>query len=137
MIDEAATLIKTDLSDDRQTNALLTVLCAYALVDPPKAFAIAERTVDRANRQISLLMLLDSVTKRGAAKKAEIILDQPGLLPLDFLIFKYGKGVVALAKADFNRTSALAERFERAELRLLAQLLIVKGLLQPLRSEMH
>jgi hypothetical protein len=39
--------------------------------------------------------------------------------------------VAALAKADFNRTRALADRFDRNELRLLAELFIVKGLLQP------
>jgi hypothetical protein len=39
--------------------------------------------------------------------------------------------VTALARSDFNRTRALADRFDRNELRLLAQLLIVKGLLQP------
>lgn len=131
LLDEAATMIKTDLKDDKQTQALLTLLCVYAIVDPAKAFAIAERTVDQANSQISFLMLLDRVVKTGAVKKSEIILDQAGILPLDFLLFKYGKGVAALAKADFNRTKALADRFERNELRLMAQLFIVKGLLQP------
>jgi hypothetical protein len=131
LLDEAATLIKTNLKDEKQTNALLSLLCAYAIVDPPKAFVLAERTVDRANSQISLLMLLDRVVKSGAVKKSEIILDQAGIMPLDFLVFKYGKGVAALARSDFNRTRALADRFDRNELRLLAQLLIVKGLLQP------
>lgn len=131
LLDEAATMIKTNLKDEKQTNALLSLLCAYAVVDPGKAFALAERTVDRANSQISLLMLLDRVVKSGAVKKSEIILDQAGILPLDNLVFKYGKGVAALAKSDFNRTRALADRFDRNELRLLAQLLIVKGLLQP------
>ena len=51
-------------------------------------------------------------------------------MPIEFLLFRYGKGVSALAKADFTRTRALADRFDRNELRLLAQLLIVKGLLQ-------
>jgi hypothetical protein len=131
LLDEAATLIKTDLRDEKQTNALLTLLCAYALIDPAKAFALAERTIDRANSQISVLMLLDKVVKTGAVKKSEIILDQGGIMPVEFLVLKYGKGVAALAKADFNRTRALADRFDRNELRLLAQLLIVKGLLQP------
>jgi hypothetical protein len=134
MLDEAATLIKTDLKDEGQTNALLTLLCAYAVIDPSKAFALAERTVDRANSQITLLMLLDRVVKSGAVKKNEIILDQAGIMPLDFLVFRYGKGVAALAKADFNRTRGLADRFDRNELRLMAQLLIVKGLLQPQSS---
>jgi hypothetical protein len=124
-------MIKTNLNDEKQTNALLSLLCAYAVIDPAKAFVLAERTVDRANSQISLLMLLDRVVKSGAVKKSEIILDQAGIMPLDFLVFKYGKGVAALARADFNRTRALADRFDRNELRLLAQLLIVNGILQP------
>ena len=131
LLDEAATMIKTNLKDEKQTNALLSLLCAYAVVDPAKAFALAERTVDRANSQISLLLLLDRVVKSGAVKKSEIILDQAGIIPLDNLVFKYGKGVAALARSDFNRTRALADRFDRNELRLLAQLLVVKGLLQP------
>jgi hypothetical protein len=76
-------------------------------------------------------MLLDRVVKSGAVRKNEILLEYPGIMPLDFLVFRYGKGVAALAKTDFNRTRALADRFERNELRLMAQLLIVKGLLQP------
>lgn len=131
LLDEAATLIKMDLNDEKQTNSLLTLLCAYAVVDPPKAFALAERTVDRANRQISLLTLVDKVVKSGAIKKNEILLEQPQLMTLDFLVFRYGKGVAALAKADFNRTKALAERFDRNELRLMAQLFVLRGLLDP------
>ena len=131
LLDDAATLVKTNLKDDRQTNALLSLLCAYAIVDPPKAFALAERTVDRANTQISVLMLLDRVVKSGAVKKSEIILEQAGIMPLDYLVFRYGKGVAALAKADFNRTRGLADRFDRNELRLMAQLMVVKGILQP------
>jgi hypothetical protein len=131
LLDDAASLIKTDLKDDRKTNALLALLSAYAIIDPPKAFVLAERTVDQANSDISLLLLVDRVVKTGAVKNSEIILDQGALLPLDFLVFKYGKGVAALAKADFGRTRALADRFDRNELRLLARLMIVKGILQP------
>src|SRR5687768_952062 len=139
LLDEAATLIKTDLTSETQTNALLTLLCAYAVVDPPKAFALAERTIDTANSQISLLLLLDKVVKSGALKKNELLLEQPQLMPIEFLVFKYGKGMAALARADFNRTRALAERFERNELRLMAQLLVLKGLLEPqtARSAKH
>ena len=75
LLDEAATLIKADLKSETQSNALLTLLCAYAVVDPPKAFALAERTIDQANSQISLLMLVDKVIKSGSVKKSEIILD--------------------------------------------------------------
>ncbi|HET8782264.1 MAG TPA: hypothetical protein VFM63_07595 [Pyrinomonadaceae bacterium] len=131
MLDEAVTLVKTDLTDEQHTNALLTLMFVYAVIDPPKAFALAERAVDRANRQVAMLLLLDKVLKTVSVKKNEIVLEQPGLLPIDYLVFKYGRGVSALAKADFNRTRALAERFERTELRLMAQLIMLKGMLQP------
>lgn len=129
MLDEAATLIKADLKSEAQSNALLTLLCAYAIVDPPKAFALAERTIDQANSQISLLLLVDKVVKSGGVKKSEIILEDGRIMPLDSMVFQYGKGVAALAKADFNRTRALAERFERNELRVLARLLIARGII--------
>ncbi len=128
LLDEAATLIKSDLKSETQSNALLTLLCAYAVVDPPKAFALAERTIDQANNQVSLLLLVDKVVKSGGVKKSEIVLEDGRIMPLDYIVFRYGKGVAALAKADFNRTRALAERFERNELRVLARLLIVKGI---------
>lgn len=128
MLDEAATLIKADLKSETQSHALLTLMCAYAVVDPPKAFALAERTIDQANSQISLMLLVDKVIKSGGVKKGEIVLDYPGIMPLDYIVFRYGKGVAALAKADFNRTRALAERFDRNELRVLARLLILKGI---------
>ena len=135
LLDEAATLIKADLSSETQTNALLVLLCAYAVIDPPKAFALAEHTIDEANDQISMLMLLDRIVKSGVVKKNEIILEQAGIMPLDTLVFKYGKGVGALARADFNRTRALADRFDRPELRIMARLLIVKGILSPTSPE--
>jgi len=75
--------------------------------------------------------LLDKVVKSGAIKKNEIRLEQPQLMTLDFLVFQYGKGVAALARADFNRTRSLAERFDRNELRLMAQLFVLRGLLEP------
>lgn len=131
LLDEAAAMIKADWKSETQTNALLTLLSAYAIIDPPKAFALAERTIDQANSQISMLLLLDRVVKTGAVKKGEITLEQAGVMPLDLLLFKYGKGVAALAKTDFIRTRALADRFERPELRVMARLLIAKGLLSP------
>jgi hypothetical protein len=74
-------------------------------------------------------LLVDKVVKSGGVKKSEIVLEDGRIMPLDYIVFRYGKGVAALAKADFNRTRALAERFERNELRVLARLLIVKGII--------
>lgn len=130
LLDEAATLIKTNMKDESQATALLALLGAYALVDPPKAFAMAERTIDQANDQLATLLLLDRVFKSGVLKKGEILLEQSAVLPIDFMVFKYRKSMLALAKADFGRTRALADRFDRNELRVMARLVLVMSLMQ-------
>jgi hypothetical protein len=129
LLDEAQALVKVDLQSQTQSEALMAVLLAYSLIDPTRAFASIEPIVDRANDNIAKLMLLDKLIKSGLVKSGEIVLQQPGMISPDFAIFKYGQGIVALAKADFNRTKAMADRLQRNELRILARLLIAQALL--------
>jgi hypothetical protein len=133
LLGEAQALVKVDLMSETQSHALLTLLLAYALVDPAKAFGIVEPIIDRANDNISKLLLLDKIAKSGNVKSGEIVLSQSGV-PLDVAIMKYGPGVVALAKADFNRTRGLADRFQRNELRLFTRLLLAHSILSSLES---
>lgn len=129
LLDEAQTLVKVDLSSYRQSNALLAVMLAYSIVDPSKAFAIIEPIIDRANDNLSKLLFLDKLVKSGFVKNGEIVLQSPGMISPEFAAFKYGPGMVALAKADFNRTRAMADRFQRNELRILTRLMILEALL--------
>jgi hypothetical protein len=130
LLNEAQTLIKTGFENETQTNALLALVGAYALVEPAKAFAIIERTVDRANDEMTKLLVLDKFISTGIIKKGEIAMQSSGLISVDFAVFKYGKSVVALANVDFDRTRAAADRFERNELRLMARLLLAQALLR-------
>jgi len=130
LLDEAQTLIKTDLNSETQTNALLALAAAYAVVEPVKAFGIIERTIDRANDEVAKALLWDKIAKSGAVKNGEIRLQQAGTMAIDFAVFKYGHGVAALAKVDFDRTKAAADRFERNELRLMARILLAQAVLR-------
>jgi hypothetical protein len=129
LLNQAENLIKVDLQSDTKSDALLSLMLAYALVEPSRAFVITERTIDRANDDVSKAILVDKFIKTGMIKKGEIIMNQSGVMPLDYMILKYGKGVTALARADFGRTKAAADRFERNELRIFARLLIAQALL--------
>jgi len=129
LLEGARSLVKFDLTDYQKSNSLLAFLLAYAIVDPNKAFAIIEPFVDKTNDSVSKLLMLDKVVRSGIVKNGEIILEQPGM-PLDFGYFKYGRGVAALAEADFNRTKALADRFERNELKLMARVLLAQAILR-------
>jgi hypothetical protein len=130
LLDEAQTMIKLDLNSETQTNAMLTLVAGYAVVEPAKAFGIVERMIDRANDDLAKLMLLDKIVKSGMVKNGEIRLLQSGMMPIDFALFKYGKAVAALANADFDRTKAAADRFQRNEVRLMVRLLLAQALLR-------
>ena len=130
LLDEAQTMIKLDLDSETQTNAMLTLVAGYALVEPTRAFGIVERIIDRANDDVAKLLLLDRIAKSGMVKNGEIRLQQSGMMPIDFAVFKYGKAVAALANADFDRTKAAADRFQRQELRLMVRLLLAQALLR-------
>lgn len=135
LLDEAQTLVKLDLTSQSQSDALLAVLLAAAIIDPDRAFTAIEPIVDRANDNLGKLLLLDKLIKSGFVKDGEIKLQHPGIISMDFAIFKYGKGVAALANADFNRTKALTDRLQRNELRVMARLLMVRSLLHIEPSE--
>ena len=130
LLDEARTFIKVDFESETQSNALLALVAAYALVEPPKAFAIIERTIDRANDQIGRALLLDKIARTGVVKEGELLMQNSGVVSPEYMLFRYGKAVIALANADFNRTRAAADRFERMELRLMMRLLLAQSLLE-------
>ena len=129
LLDEARALVKVDLTNEKESNALLAVMLGYALVDPPKAFAMIEPIIDRTNEDVSKLLLVDKIVKSGAVKNGEILMNQPQI-PIDYAMLQYSPGVAALGKADFDRTKALADRFQRNELRIVARLLLAQALLR-------
>src|SRR3989440_7526492 len=133
LLDDAHALVKVELTNEKESNALLAVMLGYSLVDPPKAFAMIEPIIDRTNEDVSKLLLLDKIVKSGAVKSGEIIINQPQI-PLDYVMLQYSPGVVALGKADFDRTKALADRFQRNELRIVARLLLAQAILQHLEQ---
>jgi tetratricopeptide (TPR) repeat protein len=91
LLNEAQTLIKTGFENESQTNALLALVGAYAMVDPARAFGIIERTVDRANDEMTKLLLLDKFIGTGIIKKGEIAMQHSGMIPIDFAVFSTGK----------------------------------------------
>jgi hypothetical protein len=129
LLDEARALVKVDLTNEKESNALLAVMLGYALVDPPKAFAMIEPIIDRTNEDVSKLLLVDKIVKSGAVKNGEILMNQPQI-PIDYAMLQYSPGVAALGKADFDRTKGLADRFQRNELRIVARLLLAQALLR-------
>jgi hypothetical protein len=64
----------------------------------------------------------------GFFKKGEMMM-HPGFISIDRINAQYGKGLNALARADFEHTKSLADRFQRNEARIMARLLIAQSIL--------
>lgn len=54
---------------------------------------------------------------------------QPGFMTANTMFSQYGKELGALARADFSRTKAIADRLQRNEVRLMARLFIAQSVL--------
>jgi hypothetical protein len=108
---------------------LLAVARAYAALEPARAFELIEPVVDQANEMISAAALLDKFgSGQGMFRKGEMVL-HPGFLASNGAFALYGRELGALARADFLRTKAVADKFQRNEARIMARLLIAQSVL--------
>lgn len=74
--------------------------------------------------RVALLQKKLAAFSQTLNKEQKLSREQSGMISIDFALFKYGRGVAALANVDFDRTKAAADRFERNELRLMVRLLL-------------
>jgi hypothetical protein len=106
----------------------------YAQADPDKAFPILEDAISRLNETIGALIKIGEF----------IDVDEEIIEGDEVQVGSFGgeltRGVLsmagvanitirALANADFARTKALANKFDRAEVRILAKMLVIRAVL--------
>lgn len=129
LLDETKTLINREPDNQEEITTLLLVARAYAAVEPARAFELIEPLVDQANEMVSAAALLSKFNAgQGLFRKGEMVL-QPGFTTANTMFSQYGKELGALARADFNRTKAIADRLQRNEVRLMARLFIAQSVL--------
>jgi tetratricopeptide (TPR) repeat protein len=129
LLGEARNLISSPPENDRQVAALLQVARAYAVVEPAQTFELLNPLIDQANEMLAAAALLEKFGQgQGIFKKGEIIL-QSSVSVTQGSYGQYLTELGTLARADFDRTKALADRFQRNEIRLIARLIIAQSVL--------
>jgi hypothetical protein len=136
LMTEAQNLVNRQPDNQEQLNALIQITRAYTLIEPARAFEIVEPIIDQANEMLAAAALLEKFGAgrmsggpgEGLFKKGELLLN-PGFISIERIGNQYGKGLAALARADFDHTKALADRFQRNEARILARILIAQSIL--------
>jgi hypothetical protein len=136
LMNEAQNLVNRQPDNQEQLNALIQIALAYTLIEPSRAFDIIEPVIDQANEMLAAAALLEKFgagrmpggPEEGMFKNGEMLMN-PGSISIDRIAAQYGKGLNALARADFEHTKSLADRFQRSEARIMARLLIAQSIL--------
>jgi hypothetical protein len=129
LLDEAFGLISRRPENVAEVEALLQVARSFALVEPSRAFELLDPMVEQANELLAAAALLAKFdTGEGAFKSGEMVLQA---IPRNSSVFyrDYLQALTALARADFERTMSVADRFQRDEVRLMARLMIAESVL--------
>jgi len=129
LLEEARGLVERRPDNEREVEALLEVARGYALVDPAKTFEMVDPLIDHANDMLSAAALLEKFgAGAGLFRKGEMVL-APGLGEVSGRYMRHVKALAELARVDFDRTKATADRFNRDEARLMARLVIARSVL--------
>jgi hypothetical protein len=129
LLEEAQGMVSYRAKNVKQLGAQLMVAQAYINVDPERSLAMLEPIVDQLNE-----LLAAAVTLGGFIMGEEVMRDDEIRLEvlnsiLPGLSGQYAPDLSALASFNFDRTRALADRFQRDEVRIMARLLVVQSVL--------
>lgn len=130
LLDEARSMVGLRARNFTQLGAQLQVARAYARLDAARGLSTLEPVIDQLNELIAAAALLGGFFSEQFVRDDEI---QLGPLNSFIAMFanQYAGDLNALASEDFERTKAVADKFQRDEVRTLARLLIVQSILSP------
>ncbi len=129
LLEEARGLVDSQPDNEREIEALLEVARGYALVEPARTFEMIDPLIDQANDMLTAAALLEKFGRGGGTfRKGEMIITL-GLSELGGNYARYVKALSELARVDFDRTKAAADRFNRDEARLMARVIVARSVL--------
>jgi hypothetical protein len=126
LLDQAKQLTNRRAVNYQQLEKQLKVAVAFRGLEPSRSFEVLEPGISQLNELLSAAATLSGF---------EVSVFRDGELPLDSrnnlsgMISRYGQALGMLARDDFGRAQALADRFHLTEARILARISIVRGLL--------
>ena len=128
ILEEARNLVGTQAANGAELNALLGVARTYAALEPARSFDIVEPIVDHLNRLLAAAAIVDGFEFTKYFKDGELIQVQ-GQSPLISLVLQCADDTARLARADFERARAVADKFQNSDVRLKARLAVAQGAL--------
>jgi hypothetical protein len=131
LLDEARGMMGGRAKNFKQLGAQLMVARAYAPLDASRSLAILEPVVDQLNELLAAAIVLGGFMTEEIVQDDEIMMSPLAMISNELAASDYLSDVHTLARADFERTKALADRFLRDEIRISARLLLAQSILLP------
>lgn len=127
LMKQARSLVSETPEDEEEVRGLMEVVRGYTTIEPETAFRMFEPIVDQMNEVVQASAVLSRYNRRSRSfKNGELIL-QTGNGPSEIPLFRYFEQFQLLGKADLARTSSLADRFQRGDVRILVKLAALRG----------
>ena len=134
LVEEARSMFAGRIKQRKNLTSILQLVYAYSTVDAEQGFSIIESNVQFINDVISAGIMLDEFNDMGSVKNDEVRLSI-----VEMESYRNMKNGVAtfrnLTLADFERITALADRFTRPEARFFARFRITEAMLDPNAEE--
>jgi hypothetical protein len=127
LLNEARDLIGGQASNYAELMALLEIARIYGSIESVKGFEIIEPIVDHLNTLLGAAAVLDGFDATRHFRDGELLPQSSSIL--SGMVLTCAKNNGLLARGDFDRAKATADRFQRSDVRMMARLAIVQGTL--------
>jgi hypothetical protein len=127
ILDEAFALIDKELNTRNQLNQTFMVVSRYLEIDIKQGEQLLSLINNRINEITPALIIADKFEGKNISRSGEICFQDESTAVR--LLFDYNSVIVPLAKKDFEQAKSLTEQFQRVDLRLVAKLTLLRGLL--------
>ena len=127
LMTEAKALVAEYPEDGDEIDLMMMVVMGYATVEPDTAFRMFEPVVESINEHTQAMAVLSKYDKRNRDfRKGELIMRLTGGGG-SLLLFRYMNQMQTLGEKDFERMTALADRFQRPDSRMIVKLLVLQA----------
>lgn len=132
VIDDAKNSLNLQPKNYQEFMQMWLLAGGYAQVDADKAFPVLEDAISRINETISAAVKIAEFmdTTNDIIEDGEVQIGSFGSGMTRQLLSGLGatdQTIRSLAKADFARTKSLTNKFDRSEARILAKMLVLRG----------
>ncbi len=127
LLNEAYNLINKDEETHHQFRQIFSIVTQYIEIDAAKGISLLTPISHRLNEIVNASILMEKF-EGGLSTRFDELFFRSSSSAIN-LVSEYSSVLIPLAKNDFEQAKSLTDQFQRADLRMIAKLLLLKGLL--------